>query len=314
MSIEEPPPSLIAERGCLLGRPDDVGEQHGRKDAIGVLRRLPRSHLLLSPGERLHVPARWDSVRRPVAENGDSGREGPGVDELQVRDVRRGAEETLATSKHHGKHHEAILVDHVMCDERVEKVGAAEEQYVTARLLFQLGDLLGGVPPDDDRVLPARRPQALGDDVLRDGVHPLREAFIVRSRRPERGEDLVGHAPEENGAGLGEFLGLVSLLVVAGIAQGPGVLPVRMLVMPGRFHHAVERHEFRCDQPSHRILRAPRPLARRGTPSKRSASVPSIATDSTWFIGPSSPWKAWSRPISTRQATPFQLISPGRHR
>src|SRR6266545_351682 len=150
MSIEEPAPSLIAERGCLLGRPDDVGEQHGRKDAIGVLRRLPRSQLLLIPGKRLHVLARWDPVRWPVRENGDSGLEGPAVGELQVRDVRRVAEETLATSKHHGKHHEAILVDHVMLDERVEKVGAAEEQDVTARLLLQLGDLLGGVSPDDD--------------------------------------------------------------------------------------------------------------------------------------------------------------------
>ena len=77
MSIEEPAPSLIAERGCLRGRPHDVGEQHGRKDAIGILRRLPRSHLVLSPGERLHVLARWDSVRWPVRENGDSGLEGP---------------------------------------------------------------------------------------------------------------------------------------------------------------------------------------------------------------------------------------------
>src|SRR4029453_19453308 len=57
MSIQEPPPSLVAERGCLLGRPDDVGEQHGRKDAMGVLRRPPGSQLVLGPGERLHVLA-----------------------------------------------------------------------------------------------------------------------------------------------------------------------------------------------------------------------------------------------------------------
>src|SRR5215211_7763312 len=47
---------------------------------------------------------------------------------------------------------------------------------------------------------------------------------------------------------------LVALLVLAGVAQGPGVLPVPMLVMPGRFHHAVECHELRCDQPPHPIL------------------------------------------------------------
>jgi hypothetical protein len=149
MSVQEPAPSLVAERGCPLGRPDDVGEQHGRKDAIGVLRRLPRSQLVLGPGERLQVLARRDSVRRPVGEYGDAGLEGPGVDQLQVRDVGRVAEQTLAASKHHGKHHEAILVDQVMSDERVEKVGAAEEQDVTASLPFQLGDLLGGISLDD---------------------------------------------------------------------------------------------------------------------------------------------------------------------
>jgi hypothetical protein len=36
-----------------------------------------------------------------------------------------------------------------MFDERVEQVGAAEQQDVTASLLFQLGDLLDGVSPDD---------------------------------------------------------------------------------------------------------------------------------------------------------------------
>src|SRR4029450_8700897 len=109
--------------------------------------------------------ARWDSVRWPVSEHGDSGLEGPGVDELQVRDVGRVAEEMLATSKHHGKHHGPGLVDQVPFDERVEQVGAAEEQDVTASLLFQLGNLLGGVSLDDGGVLPARCPQALGDDV-----------------------------------------------------------------------------------------------------------------------------------------------------
>jgi hypothetical protein len=36
-----------------------------------------------------------------------------------------------------------------MVDERVEQVGAADEQDVTAGLLFQLGDLLGGISLDD---------------------------------------------------------------------------------------------------------------------------------------------------------------------
>jgi hypothetical protein len=45
MSIQEPAPSLVAERGRLPGRPDDVGEQHRRKDAIGVLHRILRTLL-----------------------------------------------------------------------------------------------------------------------------------------------------------------------------------------------------------------------------------------------------------------------------
>jgi hypothetical protein len=61
----------------LLGRPDDVGEQHGGKDAIAVLRRLPGSHLLLRPGEGLHVLARGGSIRWPIGEHGDAGLEGP---------------------------------------------------------------------------------------------------------------------------------------------------------------------------------------------------------------------------------------------
>jgi hypothetical protein len=64
---------------------------------------LPGSQLLLGPGERVHVLAQGDSVRWPVGENGHAGLEGPRVSELQMGDVGRVAEQTLATSKHHGK-------------------------------------------------------------------------------------------------------------------------------------------------------------------------------------------------------------------
>ena len=183
MSIQEPAPSLIAERGCLLGRPDEVGEQHHGQDAIGVLRCLPRPQLLLGPGERLAVPASRGPDGRPVGEHGDSGLEGPGVDQLQVGDVGRVAEQPLATSQHHGNHHEPVLVDQVMVDERVEQIGAAKEQDVGARRLVQLGDLLGGIVSDDACVLPARPPQALGDDALWERAHLVGEAFLLGSRR-----------------------------------------------------------------------------------------------------------------------------------
>jgi hypothetical protein len=39
MSDEQIPPGLNAQARCLLGRPDDVGEQQRREDAI-VLQRL----------------------------------------------------------------------------------------------------------------------------------------------------------------------------------------------------------------------------------------------------------------------------------
>jgi len=64
-----------------------------------------------------------------------------------------------------------------------------------------------------------------------------------------------------------------------------------MLLMPGRFHDAVERHELRCDQPSHRILRTLLDrLHGKELPSTQWASVQSIATDPTCLIGPSSSW------------------------
>jgi hypothetical protein len=138
------------------------------------------------------------------------------------------AEQAFAAPQHHGEHHDPVLVDEVVLDEGVQEVGAAVEHDVASGLLLQLGDLLDGVSAEDDRVLPRRRLQAPGDDVLRDVVHPIGEAFVLWEPSARTWQNLVGHASQEDGLGREDLVDLVSLLILAGVPEGSGVLAVRM--------------------------------------------------------------------------------------
>ena len=75
---------------------------------------------------------------------------------MQVRDVGRVVEQALAAAEDQREHHQSVLVDDLVSDERVEKVGAPVEVDVPSRLTLQLPDPLDRVLGDDRRVLPRR--------------------------------------------------------------------------------------------------------------------------------------------------------------
>ena len=76
-------------------------------------------------------------------------------------------------------------------------------------------------PGENGGAGPAGLAQGAGEHVLRDGVHAVSEAADVGNRGPVSGEDVVGVAAHDEGAG-GEELVVRDLGgVVAAVVEGP---------------------------------------------------------------------------------------------
>ena len=75
MSVKKVAPAMVAERGGFLGRADDVGEEHGGEDAVGLRRRArPGQERLDLVGELVDV-----SGRDPVVGPRSSTNFAPGI-------------------------------------------------------------------------------------------------------------------------------------------------------------------------------------------------------------------------------------------
>ena len=159
-------------------------------------------------------------------------------------------EQALPAPEHDREQQDAHLIHQVELQQRIDELRAAGDQDVAAGTFLQLRDL-GCDVADDRRVVPGGLSKGGRHDVLLEVVDPVGEPMILRCGRPERRPDLVRHPPQQDRVRLEELIDLVPLLVLRCPVQGPGVLPVPMLLEPRRLHHAVERHEFRHDEATH---------------------------------------------------------------
>src|SRR5258705_1364796 len=136
-----------------------------------------------------------------------------------------------------------------MLDQRLHEPGAAVDDDVAVLLLPQLSDFLHDVALQHRRVVPLGLIQSRGDDILGHAVELVGE--LAFPRWPGLGKALVGHAPQQQGLGRERFVELeLVALVSAADLEAPTSLtevlgPARVL------HDAVQRYEFRYDDPSH---------------------------------------------------------------
>ena len=249
--VDQLAPATIPERRGPAGGVDDIREQDRRQHPVGVLPSLPRRDLLVRPGERLDVRAGGSLGARLVGQQDDAGVERPRPDEPEVRNVALVSEQAFPAPEHDREEHDPQLVHQVEFQQRIDELGAAEDQDVPVGPLLQSPDLASEVAPDDLRVVPRWLTQGRGHDVLVEGIDPIREPFVLRRVRPERGPDLIRHPPQEDRARREELIDLEPLLVLGRRRERPRVLAVPMLLEARRFHHAIERHELRHHEATH---------------------------------------------------------------
>src|SRR5918997_4110881 len=184
------------------------------------------------------------ALRRLVGEIENAHAERLRVDELQRLLIATVLKQTLSAAHHDGMDHEPKFVEEVLFKQRADQGRAAGYRDVLARLLLELGDLLGDVVPYQGRVLPLEGLlEGRRDHVLSHAVHPRGYRVLLRVLlRPERRPLLVEKAPHEHG--------------VRGGHRRPDRLPhlvVEVWEVPllRRFYDAVQRHEQPCSYLSH---------------------------------------------------------------
>src|SRR5215208_7289475 len=109
--------------------------------------------------------------------------------------------QTLSAPHDYGMDHEPQLVEEAFLQQRPDQGRTAGYGDVLARLLLELGDLLGDVVLYQGRVLPLEGLlEDRRDHVLPDAVHPRGDrVLILVLLRPERRPLLVEHTAHEHG-------------------------------------------------------------------------------------------------------------------
>jgi hypothetical protein len=185
----------------------------------------------------------------------DTSRCAPRLDQSEAARRHAALEQPLSFAEHHRKYPDAILVDQIGGDQRLQQFAAAPDMQRRPVRCLKLADLLNNVAVNTLRFLPVETVEAARDDVFRRLVERLGDR-VVALVRPVAGEDLVGPAPEKHVELTGDNLanGLVHQGVVHE-GHGPASVgePVaRILLGPtGRLHDAVESDLRDCDDLSH---------------------------------------------------------------
>ena len=119
---------------------------------------------------------------------------------MSVRAAGDGAvrEQALARPEDEGEDPEAVLVDQVVAQERLDQVPTAVHLQLRPIFLLQRRDGFGRVSLDQDGLAPPQRWMTPRDDVLGSVVQRLGAVFL-RGVRPVGGEDVVGRASRAGG-------------------------------------------------------------------------------------------------------------------
>ena len=150
-------------------------------------------------------------------------------------------DQPLAASGQHGEDPEVELVEEAVREQRAVELAGAELEQVLARLLLQRRDSLGSVALDD-RCVPGGVGERPRGDVLGHLVDPV-GVGVAAPLRPGLREALVRRAAEEERVRREEQLARVGGVLVVPVGRAP---------LLGRVDHAVQGHEGRFDELSHR--------------------------------------------------------------
>src|SRR5437773_3028512 len=123
----------------------------------------------------------------------------PDADEAHRFLVAGFAEDTLACPEDDRVDHQAQLVNQVVLQERVPELEAGGDNDFPVYLLLQLRDFVYHVPLQYRRVVPHRRFEGRGHDVLGQAVQPLRQR--ATSGWPPGGQELVAPTAQQKGFG-----------------------------------------------------------------------------------------------------------------
>src|SRR5689334_5436349 len=144
--------------------------------------------------------------------------------------------ETLSASYDNGIDHQPIFIDEVLLLKSVDKIAAAEDQYIPLALLLDPPDCLSEIILDQAGI-PLHLGEGGGNHGLGQAVHTV----TIRPRsgrgRPEGSKLLIGRASQQKHIAGGEFINFKRLLVFT-----PAPLKGGPLIWG--FYDAIERHEL----------------------------------------------------------------------
>jgi hypothetical protein len=163
-------------------------------------------------------------------------------------------EQPLSFAEHQRKDPDAIFVNQVGGDQRLQQFAAAPNMQRRPIRRLQPAELVHDIAAYALRCLPVELVEGARDDVFRRLVERLRNR-VVALVRPVAGEDLVGPASQKHVELTGDGLANDLLRGVVHEGHGPTSVgkPVRRILLgaTGRLHDAVQRDLGDCNDLSH---------------------------------------------------------------
>src|ERR671936_1031009 len=234
-------------------------EQYARPELAAVQytgRRRTERYLLIGV-EILDAESHlWKGTGRPVGVEEDALWRAPRCNQRETTWRDAIFEQPLSFAEHQRKDPEAIVVDEVGGDQRLQQFAAAPNMQRRPIRCLQPADLVHDITVYALRGLPVELVEAARDDVFRRFVEGLRNR-VVALVRPVAGEDLVGPASQKHVELTGDRLvnGLARGVVHEG--HGPASVgePVTRILLgaTGRLHDAVQRDLGDYDDLSHQL-------------------------------------------------------------
>src|SRR5262245_35407033 len=215
-------------------------------DSAKVLKRVPTFLRLVKNGRK--------GTGRPVGEDEDAAWRAARCNQSET--TRRNAllEQPLSFSEHHWKDPEAIFVDEIGGDQRLQQFAAAPNMQHRPLRCLQPAELVHDITAYALRGLPVEWVEAAGDDVFGRPVEGLRDR-VVALVRPVGGEELVGPASQKHVEFTGDGLSYDLLRGFVHEGHGPASVgepvPRILLGATGPLHDAVQRDLGDCDNLSH---------------------------------------------------------------
>jgi hypothetical protein len=190
-------------------------------------------------------------------------------------------EQPLALAEDHWKDPEAMFVDKLGGDQRLQQFAAAPNMQHRSIRCFQPAELVHDIAAYALRFLPVEMSEGARDDVFRRLVEGLPDR-VVAVMRPVGGPYLVGPASQKQVELTGDNLANGLARVVVHEGHGPASVgePVRRILLgaTGRLHDAVERDLGNGNDLSHDLFCVPLTVEAlfcvRRFPQSRGVDVP----------------------------------------